>query len=316
MLSTCKIKNIDSSPGTYCGKVLQPNEEYLIPDYRRVQWSSDDEVISGITGHKIQVGDGSSYINEISEQVNYLKSVQREDSFGKCIVHQTSCPLGYITGWFGEGDDVTDPTKVGGGQRLVYHHLVSDPVSESVIIGLNIKENGTYIHEGFIDCLDAKLDYVHAEVIPIVTESSAGSETNYNNYYGVIIPAAGDGTLVIEDSARKLVQVFTDPNTKIKPDAYWNADYNTSTHEFENISAAPAGNGDYNMFSTINVPTIFPKRFWHAIPLLGNTSKWMQSADAVPLGSNMQIKIIFNTYGDDHEWWSGITVVPHRQRLI
>lgn len=323
MYAVCKLKNISGETKTYCGQELTANQEYLIPDTERTSWANDDDVIAAIPIADLQVGDGSQWLTSYADQLDLLRNTNAEerDLSNKSMVHQSSCPLGSVTGWFGAGDDAADPHKVGGGQRMICHHKVGDANPLVVVADLNIKENATYIHEGFIKSLDAKLDYIHGEIIPVVTNTTAGSGTNFLNYGGIIIPSAAGGNINVAFADMKPVQIFTDVNTKVKAPAYWNFDYDEDTHAFSNPTAAPNGDGNYNMFSSEDVAGTFPKRFWHSHTLLGNLSEWMQSDDAVPLGCNLRIRLKFYTHIDgtdvpDHEWFAAVTSVFHRKRLI
>jgi len=326
MYALCKVKNIGSETATYCGQELTVGQIYQIQDFERVKWASDDDVLSAVTNDLLQIGDGEEWLVPYSEQLALLRSntMPERDSCNKDMVHQSSCPLGAVTGWFGIGDNPASPSVVGGGQRFICHHKVGDSSPLVVTADLNLKENEGYIHEGFIECKDAILDYIHAEIIPAVTTTTPGSGTNYLNYNGtgIIVYAPGAGDLSISGvAAMKPVQVFQDVNTKIKPAAFWDFDYDEGTHTFSNPTPKPNGDGNYNLFCSEDVYQTFPKRFWHAVPLLGNTMKWMQSDDAVPLGCNLRIRLKFYTHIDgedapDHEWFAAVTSVIHRKRLV
>jgi hypothetical protein len=91
---------------------------------------------------------------------------------------------------------------------------------------------------------------------------------------------------------------------------FWNADWNSTTKVFENISAAPLGNGNYNMFAA----EVVLSRFVNKIPVLGNGFEMMQSADADQLGQGMRLKAILNTTLPDHYWNVGCILTMHRAR--
>ena len=77
-------------------------------------------------------------------------------------------------------------------------------------------------------------------IVPNVTASSAGTDTNFNLYGGIfIVPAAGDGTLTVNPADIKLVEMTISEVTRMRAPAFWNADYDTATHTFSNITPAP-----------------------------------------------------------------------------
>lgn len=243
--------------------------------------------------------------------VDTVKTEDPVDVFGKVFSHETTRPPTTTTRWFGEGDDTTDPTKLGGGEYCINHHEVGGDQEESKYIDFNLKENAMYVHEAYLQFENAAFDYVFARVVPKITASSAGSGTNFNLYGGyLIIPAAGDGTLVVDPGDMVLVESPIDQNTGIRKAGYWNADYSAETHTFSNITAAPNGDGMYNMFGVeVNL-----NEFYGKVPMLGSGHIWLQSADAHEIGCNMRVKLTFGTYGTDHDWKCALIVVAHRAR--
>lgn len=238
---------------------------------------------------------------------------------GRLLVHSTPRKEGLKFVWFGEGDDPSSPTNVGGGECLHFHHTISGSLSESIYIDFNSVENETYIHQGHLYWSGCKLDTLDAYVVPRVTSTAAGSGTYYNTYGGyLIIPAAGDGTTVITSdiTTHSGGLIYMPLNEQgIRSAAYWNADWNTTTKLYENITAAPAGNGSFNMFS-IEVPLqCFVKDF----DLVGESSLQMQSSDSDKLGHGMRLKLVSKTNTtdfDDHEWMLSCLMVLHRAKTV
>ena len=229
----------------------------------------------------------------------------------KIIVQQTSRPLDTAIYFTSQSDDTTDPTSVGGGDQLMnISHHIGDPLEQSLYIDFNIKENKTFLHEGYVMWKDASFDSVSMEVVPMVTKNAAGTSTNYNLYGGyLIIPAAGDGTLAVQDNDRVFVENPVNMDGTRDP-GFWNADYSTETHTFSNITPAPAGNGIYNMFA-VEVPL---SRFVNRVLLLNNGFIMLQSAESSEMGQGMRVKLTLQTYNTDHAWSAACILTMHRAR--
>lgn len=74
MFNICVIKNIDSQNHVVMGVDLAPNDTYTIPDSKRLKASNDSFIIIQVSSGNLQIGDGSSFITSIGDQINYLKS--------------------------------------------------------------------------------------------------------------------------------------------------------------------------------------------------------------------------------------------------
>lgn len=70
----CEVKNIDTATETYCGIELAQNDVYTIPDTTRIEWASNDKVLTAIVLEKIKIGNGSEFYNTINEQIERLKN--------------------------------------------------------------------------------------------------------------------------------------------------------------------------------------------------------------------------------------------------
>lgn len=73
-MKTVRVKNILGAEVILVSKRLDVDEEYTIPEVDLPLWSSDDAVLSAITGNAIQIGNDSSYLVGYSEQIDWLKS--------------------------------------------------------------------------------------------------------------------------------------------------------------------------------------------------------------------------------------------------
>jgi len=213
-----------------------------------------------------------------------------DSTFAQADAVVISAPTTTTITYANTGDDsssAADTGTVSGTKKCVFY------------TDLNSIDNETHIFSAVINWIGAKLDAMTFEVVPSVTATSAGSSTNYNLYAGfLVIPAAGDGTLVVAAEDIKLVQC-TANEFGVRPAGYWDADFNTTTGEFENITAAPTGDGEFNMFA---VP-ITLARFVNKAALLGDSSIDLGGYDITQLGHGGRCKVSLFTRGTDHEWW-------------
>ena len=106
-----------------------------------------------------------------------------------------------------------------------------------------------------------------------------------------------------------MVESYTD-ETGYKPTSFWNADFNSDTNRFENITAAPLGDGDYNMYTV----ELIGNRFVNSIPVLDNGFERLQSSDSTHLPHGIRIKATITTTNDDHEWNFGGILTLHREK--
>lgn len=228
----------------------------------------------------------------------------------KVPVHQTSRVPGTTTYFTCASDDQTSEMGVAGDvpedQKLKGHHEIGDPTTETAYMDLNAIANDTYIHEGYLQWKGALNDEISVAFVPKLSSVSAGVGTFYNLYGGyMVVPAAGDGTINVDDMV--LVEMPLNEFGKRKQ-AFWNADFNTGTGLFENVTAAPYGDGVFNMF-TFEIEFI---RFANRVPVLGTGFMNLQTSDASRLGHNIRIKVTAYTHGDDHDWWWNAFATLHR----
>jgi len=268
-----------------------------------------------------------------SEVADYLakeKQSQIKDPSGKPIIQQTSRPIGTKTYFTSEGDDTsshpTTMTKVGGGGDFleIDHTGTEGTGPESIYSDFNIAENRTFLHEGYIQWEGAVGDTVTLEIVTKPTTTNADTGTEFKLYGGYLIvgssfPAGSvinvnDKTTVasLVDADVKLVYIPVSRDTGLRPSAYWNADYNTTTHVYENIAYAPLGDGKYNMFST----EVVLERFVNNMKLRKDGFMVMKTSDTSEIGQNMRVKFTGNTIGTDHAWYCSATIVMHRIKTV
>lgn len=297
----------------YCGQVIKPNDYYQIQSNEDNAWSNDSTLITDIGNSVAIVNDGTKDFTNANDAINWLKgdvqTVQTGDK--KLFVHETSRPLGTYTTFASFGDDQSDVHLVGGGEPMKITHNIGDPLMQQITIDFNCVENKTFVHEGYIMWDDADFDTICFSVVPKTTAYTPGTNTFFNLYNGyLVVPAAGDGMINVAPQDMNLVYIpySIDDPTKRAGLAFWNADYNTETHQFENITPAPMGDGAYNMFGA----EITLERIAQVL-LLRNGFLKLQTADIAELGHGMRIRFGLMTNEPDHKWKAAIILTLNRE---
>jgi len=281
-----------------------------------------------------KVLDGSLVVNNgevdmtAAEGAIYLAlqpvAIGPKDPSGKMRVHQSSRPLGTSTLWAGSGDDPTVPKDVGGGATFEFVHEANDADGESQhrLIDLNTIGNKTYLHEALLTWKGADMDKVTAGIVPRTVTVGTSTGTKYildPGGSGMVLPCevtggADSGTTTVSDDLAKsdggLVQMFEDFDTGVKPPSFWNATWNPTTERFEDITAAPLGDGEFNIFSV----EAYLLRFFINVPMLGDGFQIFNSSDTSPIGHGLRIKIEWKTEDAAREWKLAAVLIMHREK--
>lgn len=240
---------------------------------------------------------------------NYVNLVDRIDLDNKTLIHETSKPLGAFTYFTSAGDDIENKRDVGNGDLMTIEHDLEDLMEQSIYVDLNIKENRTWIHEGYVIWKNAEFDLITMSIVPRLTSYTEDSNTNYTLLpNGLIIPANGDGNISINNI--QLVEVTIQESDKKRPPAFWDASYNYDTHEFYNIIPNFNGTGCYNMFGT----EIDFVKFVNKIMFVDSGFILLQTADAAEIGEGCRFKFKINTVGSDHAWKASCILTLQRMR--
>ena len=239
------------------------------------------------------------------------------DKEGKLRVHQTSRQDGLAIHWTSRGDDRSNPKRFSNGELLSYKHEIGDSTSEVVYIDFNGLLNESWIHEVVLTWHGCELDRVTVDIVPdtcTVTDSTAG---NFNIYGPIVIPAMpGQGSCNIVSDIYSYTGGLvskdkpTDPTTEPSP-AFWNADFNEETGRFENLTPAPLGDGQYNIFHEERILN----RTFNEIQLLKNGFQIFNSSDTDQISHGYRIRCTFETTLPDHEWTVSGIVVMHRKEV-
>lgn len=242
------------------------------------------------------------------------------DTSGIMYVHPTSKPYVFNSYWTGRGDDLNDPTVYGSGRLCRYKHKTSTNKKARTYIDFSCVENRTFLHEIYFSWKDAVMDTISVDLVSMAVNWTSSTNTDYTTASGnLIVPADKDGNVEITSDITLpnggLVYMPLGDDGK-RSAAFWNADWNHSTERFENITAAPNGDGTYNMFSEeTNLYRIVNKLY-----LLGDGSQLLNSTDPIELGHGMRLKFKMNTETDssiaDHDWHASWCISLYREKTI
>ena len=301
-IKTIIIKNVDTVDHTYAGQLILAGEAYTIQSMEEQNKFCYDPTLNidlWSTPVKIVVSNG---VDDMSSELGdkYLKDVSLDEPDGRIVVHNTPRKRGLVSYFTGCGDSDMNQFDVGGGGQMINAtHLDTDMMTQYYRIYFNTVENETHIHSGYLQWVDALNDKITLEFIPKVTTTTAGTSTNYNLYGGyLVVPAVGDGTLAITPGDEVLVGVPLNEEGIQAGAGYWDADWNYTTKEFDNMAPNYTGEGAYNMFSL----EVVLDRFINKQCMLGSSSMHIVTSDASMIGHNMGIRFTIATMGTNHTW--------------
>ena len=257
----------------------------------------------------------------------------RETNYeGKVYVHQSPTPVGATTYFTSTADDPSDPHAVGGGSRLLMRHIAGEG-DIPLDVHINAANNKTWLQSGYAIWEGAQWDYMDMGVYAYGSTTQAGSNTLYNTlndpghpWHGkLILSAAGDGALDV--TAPKLVGFYPNPDEAASQPRYWNATWNPATKQYDDIAAAPGGDGEFNMFTEEMKLFCFIN---HIIVNGTNSAPWLLlTHDTQRLGDGVFIRFTPVTNIEDggtttappgaisdHDWSVGVTLVLHREKTL
>lgn len=281
----------------------------------------------------VSIANGDITINNGSEDLTPSAALQYvilqniiegpKDSYGRLKVQPSNRAYGKNAGWSGEGDDPDHYLNVYGGQRLFLIHEVGDDNEQYVDFYFNVVANDTQLHETITMWEGAKGDQGQFSVFSIPTTWESGSNTYYQSLTtgnplidSMIFPAAGDGninvTADLTDPNAGLTQIVADADGIMLP-GYWYAEFNESTGLYENIAAAPAGDGNCNLFHAVT--NLFD--LGNRMVFTGTGVNRVGSPDTRSFGHGVRCRmtIYTNTDVDDHEWSLAVNLGLHRDSI-
>lgn len=289
--------------------------------------AGSDTLTENIANGNITINDGTSDLG-VTEALQYvvLQNVMQgpKDGFGRLQFKPSSRNYGTQTCWTGEGDDVSNINNVFGGTAGYIKHNIGDDTVQSIILDFNAIANESYLFEVICTWAGADGDKGDFISIPVVTTTESSSSTNYQKFStgdpltdSLIFPASGDGNLNVTadltDPHAGLVQMIPDDDGVV-PNGYWNAEYNSTTGLFENITAAPDGSGSFNLYhEEINLGDV-----GNRINFIGSGTQTIGSPDSKRMGQGFRVKMVLrtNTGIADHAWSACITMGLHRADIM
>jgi hypothetical protein len=263
----------------------------------------------------LDITDGIKYCTTTLHEVNIHGEYR--DKSGKLRVHQTCKPEGRVNSWTSTGDDLSNHEDIGGGNTISFKHVTGSGIEDTKYIDFNIIDNDTWINEGYLMWEGAKLDSVNMDLVTTTAVTTTYSGTSYSLYNNkVIIPAAsGTGNIkILSDlttSSGGLVY-FPLNEQGYRCPAFWNAEWDSDNKIFTNITPAPLGDGEYNIFSE----EMLMRTFVRNIVLIGSSSIRINSNDTEQIGHGMRLKITYKTNTtdySDHEWAVSCFLCLHRE---
>jgi len=285
-----------------------------------------ESLLRAVTALQLIVNNGDRDLTVIEfSKYLYNQSLGPTDVSGKPRYHETSRPEGTVTCWSARGDDLAtaDHTKIiSYGEPCIVNHRIGEQDSP-FYLDFCTMDNTTYLHEGQISYQSCMFDEIECSIVPQLVTYTPGTNTNFQTYNGIIIPAAGDGDVDIDPGHLQvnggLVQVKYDETGKKTSAGFWNVDWDDANHQFVNLTAAPDGSGDYNMFYFEMVFSRFVIDY-----LLGNGTSLYQSADTDRLWHGFRLKIKTRTCGldwqyegiEDHLWQLACRFTMHRTKIV
>jgi len=312
------VMTVEETPKFYLLKAIEGRKLWVHQVWKSSYLDSHTVVGVNVSQEATNQADFESNRKAAAEHDAPTREVNRD---GKLFVHQTPTPCGSTSYITSQGDDYTDRASVGGGEMMLIEHA-SGEGDDDVDIDFNCAGNKTWVYSGFATWASAQRDRLTMSVMSKASTTSGGSSTNFNTlvypghpWHGkLIVPAAGDGTLDV--TVPVLVGFY--PNTTDHEEndvlCYWNATWNPATKSYDDLAAAPAGDGEFNMFT--DEMELF--RFANQILMDGtNTVPWsIDSRDSQRMGDGMFIRLTPTTNPDvdDHGWRACVTLFMHREQ--
>jgi len=288
------------------------------------------QIFKGVIPKNSNITQQQNDLNKLDFETNYKAKGNKpltgpKDIDNKPILHATPRPLGLYTYYTNTGDDQSDATLVGYDSaqngadvnNSMFFDIASGTSSVVRYIDFNSIVNQTNISQGMVQWLDGMNDEIILEMVPKLTTITPGTNTYFNLYSGVIvIPAAGNGTIAINPADIQLVEMVPNEDN-ITPPGFWNADFNTTTHQFENIVPALTAQGypcgKFMIFANVGID-IPLYRFGNRLKLLGEGTAILPSADSQRIGHGVRFKIMCytNSAAIAHAWSMNLTLILHR----
>jgi len=276
-----------------------------------------------LPSEQVSILDGivSDHINEpLPDEPDYLSTPD-----GKMVVKDESRPAGTSYFFTSRDDDLSQPTSVGlGSHQLKHVHLsTNETLSTTIEMLFNTENNRTWLYEPYLSFKGCLLDELDVIMKPKATPTTSSSGTNYLKYGGVILPVNGTGNVNLDINNLYCVYTVPKTDTGLCPAAYWNADYNSSTNTYGNLTPATNpnstgqdGNGRYNLFTSEYGNF---KKFASDFLMLGEATHFkLECKSPSEWASNVILQVNFRTHVDvneeipNHTWYACISFSTFR----
>ncbi len=314
------ITNLTQTTRIYFGIELNPAEtkDFLSLGISQADLLRDDVLIPDWSQGLIRINDGSIDVSSCNQLISLLKgnfgSLRSTDN--RIIVKPNVRPIG-ASGYYTSRDDlIIPPTDIGSGENLVeMDHKIGDFTPQIITQRFNVEGNRSWIFEGYIKYIGAKFDRFCFYISTVATPFTELSGTNFRRYPSkkIIIPAAGNGDVDIDlNNLTTLVSVVPKTDTGTYPAAFWDADFDSTTGKYLNLTPNPTGTGKYNIF----YEEVVLKRYLNNIGLVGEGFFKFETTDPSELCSNLKCNYMFTTTGVDHDWQAIVFISMFREKII
>ncbi len=285
--------------------------------FNKIELSQSDSLLESISTSQVIINNGDNDLSKI-DSLKYIFDQDLNTRIdGKLLVQSTSRKPGTSTYFSSEADNPNDVKNIGGGNKFDIIHYIGDSTNQSYIFDLNIIENPTWLHQGYVLFKNAFFDKLTFNIIPRYISVDSTSNTDFQLYNGYLVIPASDSTGNITFDQTAILEpngglVYMPMSGNTRPTAFWNADWNSITKKFENLQPAPYGNGIYNIFT---YPVVL-NRYVNKLSLLGSDIIKLATTEVKEIGHGMRIEIIAETYIPDHDWFASIILVLNRENTI
>lgn len=314
------VTNLTEETRIYFGIEFAPDETKELFDLgvTQVQLLQDDLLIPDWAKGLININDGLQDIVSSNQLISLLKgsfsSLRSTDN--RIIVKPNVRPVN-TTGYFTSRDDnVAIPGDVGNGENLIeVDHKIGDPATVTITQKFNVESNRSWVFEGYLKYSNALFDRFCFYISTVATPFTEMAGTNFLRYPGkkIILPAMGNGDVSLDlNNLTTLVSVVPKTDSGLYPSAYWDADYNSTTGKYENLTPNLTGEGKYNIF----YEEVTLKRYINNVGLIGDGFFKFETTDPSELASNLKCNYMFTTTGDDHDWRAIVFISMFREKGV
>lgn len=177
------LKNQSGVAKTYVGQTIPSGSVYEIPQNELTAFKQSSSLFNDVIAGDIVINDGSTDITDAHAAWTYLTSEVREVEImqqtpalgGKVAVHSSAKPtlagIETFAVWSGAGDDLNDPSIVGGGDLLQFQLTIGTPELIKDVHFNHAEFGRVWIHEAYMKFEDGGIgDYASAYMMSYPTQ--------------------------------------------------------------------------------------------------------------------------------------------------